>query len=101
MKSMPNLRLLNERAGYARHRRIKGTGAVYRPEREVAVLRRIQSLNQVRCPDEVHRKAVSRSDDECWRWNARLTIAYLGPQGTFTSRRPSNISAMPPLPPPF
>ena len=41
------LRLLNERAGHAHAiGELKGTGAVYRPEREVAVLRRIQSLNK-------------------------------------------------------
>ncbi|MGN7048967.1 chorismate mutase, partial [Neisseria sp. P0001.S002] len=37
------LRLLNERAGHEHAiGELKGTGAVYRPEREVAVLRRIQ-----------------------------------------------------------
>ena len=44
------LRLLNERAGHAHAiGELKGTGAVYRPEREVAVLRRIQDLTTALC----------------------------------------------------
>ena len=44
------LRLLNERAGHAHAiGELKGTGAVYRPEREVAVLRRIQDLTAALC----------------------------------------------------
>ena len=47
------LRLLNERAQHAHAiGELKGTGAVYRPEREVAVLRRIQDLNKGPLPDE-------------------------------------------------
>ena len=47
------LTLLNERATHARAiGALKGTGAVYRPEREAQVLQRIPDLNEGPLPDE-------------------------------------------------
>ena len=81
------LRLLNERAGHAHAiGELKGTGAVYRPEREVAVLRRIQSLNQGPLPDESIARLFREVMSECLALERPLTIAYLGPQGTFTQQ---------------
>jgi len=59
---------------------------VYRPEREVAVLRRIQSLNQGPLPDESIARLFREVMSECLALERPLTIAYLGPQGTFTQQ---------------
>ena len=81
------LRLLNERAGHARAiGDLKGTGAVYRPEREAAVLRRIQSLNRGPLPDESVARLFREVMSECLSVERPLTIAYLGPRGTFTQQ---------------
>lgn len=81
------LRLLNERAGHAHAiGELKGTGAVYRPEREAAVLRRIQDLNQGPLPDESVARLFREIMSECLAVERPLTIAYLGPQGTFTQQ---------------
>lgn len=81
------LRLLNERARHAHAiGELKGTGAVYRPEREVAVLRRIQDLNQGPLPDESVARLFREVMSECLAVERPLTIAYLGPQGTFTQQ---------------
>ncbi len=81
------LRLLNERAQHAHAiGELKGTGAVYRPEREVAVLRRIQDLNKGPLPDESVARLFREVMSECLAVERPLTIAYLGPQGTFTQQ---------------
>ena len=81
------LRLLNERAQHAHAiGELKGTGAVYRPEREVAVLRRIQNLNKGPLPDESVARLFREVMSECLAVERPLTIAYLGPQGTFTQQ---------------
>ncbi|MCF7529391.1 prephenate dehydratase [Neisseria lisongii] len=81
------LKLLNERAAHARAiGELKGTGAVYRPEREAAVLRRIQSLNHGPLPNESVARLFREVMSECLAVERPLTIAYLGPQGTFTQQ---------------
>lgn len=81
------LRLLNERAAHAHAiGEIKGTGTVYRPEREAAVLRRIQALNQGPLPNESVARLFREVMSECLAVERPLTIAYLGPQGTFTQQ---------------
>ncbi|WP_416192134.1 prephenate dehydratase [Neisseria sp. CCUG12390] len=81
------LRLLNERAQHAHTiGELKGTGTVYRPEREAAVLRRIQALNQGPLPDESVARLFREIMSECLAVERPLTIAYLGPQGTFTQQ---------------
>lgn len=81
------LRLLNERAGHAHAiGELKGTGTVYRPEREAAVLRRIQDLNQGPLPNESVARLFREIMSECLAVERPLTIAYLGPQGTFTQQ---------------
>ncbi len=81
------LRLLNERAGHARAiGELKGTGVVYRPEREAAVLRRIQDLNQGPLPNESVARLFREIMSECLAVERPLTIAYLGPAGTFTQQ---------------
>ncbi|STZ75696.1 prephenate dehydratase [Bergeriella denitrificans] len=81
------LTLLNRRAAHAHTiGELKGTGAVYRPEREAAVLRRIQDLNQGPLPDESVARLFREIMSECLAVERPLTIAYLGPQGTFTQQ---------------
>jgi chorismate mutase / prephenate dehydratase len=81
------LQLLNQRAGHAQAiGTLKGEGIVYRPEREAAVLRRIQEQN----PGPLSGQAVARLQraimSECLALERPLTVAYLGPQGTFTEQ---------------
>ena len=81
------LRLLNERASHARAiGELKGTGVVYRPEREASVLRRIQDLNRGPLPDESVARLFREIMSECLAVERPLTIAYLGPAGTFTQQ---------------
>lgn len=79
------LDLINERAKHARHiGELKGTGVVYRPEREAQVLRRIKKLNTGPLPDEAVARLFREIMSECLAIERPLTIAYLGPAGTFT-----------------
>lgn len=81
------LRLLNERAAHAHAiGELKGSRAVYRPEREAEVLRRIQSLNRGPLPDETVARLFREIMSECLAMERPLTITYLGPQGTFTEQ---------------
>ena len=77
--------LLNQRAAHARTiGELKGGGIVYRPEREAQVLKRIQSLNQGLLPNEAVARLFREIMSECLAVERPLTIAYLGPEGTFT-----------------
>lgn len=81
------LQLLNRRAGHARAiGELKGTGVVYRPEREAAVLQRIQSLNRGPLPNEAVARLFREVMSECLAVERPLTITYLGPEGTFTQQ---------------
>ena len=76
------LRLLNERAGHAHAiGELKGTGAVYRPEREVAVLRRIQDLNHGPLPDESVTRLFREIMSECLAGRASADDCLFGPEG--------------------
>lgn len=77
--------LLNERATHARAiGELKGTGTVYRPEREAEVLQRVQALNRGPLPDEAVARLFREMMSECLALERPLQIAYLGPEGTFT-----------------
>ena len=79
------LTLLNQRAAHAKAiGELKGTGVVYRPEREAQALRRIQSLNQGPLSDEAAARLFREMMSECLALERPLTVAYLGPEGTFT-----------------
>ena len=81
------LTLLNRRAEHARAiGQLKGTGAVYRPEREAQVLRRIQATNPGPLGDEAAARLFREVMSECLAVERPLTIAYLGPEGTFTQQ---------------
>ena len=79
------LTLLNKRAEHAHMiGELKGSGVVYRPEREAQVLTRIKSLNKGMLPDEAVARLFREIMSECLAVERPLTIAYLGPEGTFT-----------------
>lgn len=79
------LELLNQRASHARTiGEIKGSGVVYRPERESQVLRRIKTLNQGPLSSESVARLFREVMSECLALERPLSIAYLGPEGTFT-----------------
>ncbi|BEV71152.1 MULTISPECIES: prephenate dehydratase [unclassified Paludibacterium] len=79
------LELLNQRASHARAiGEIKGGGIVYRPEREAQVLRRIKSLNQGPLSSESVARLFREVMSECLALERPLSVAYLGPEGTFT-----------------
>ena len=81
------LQLLNRRAVHARAiGELKGTGVVYRPEREAQVLRRIKELNQGPLSDEGVARLFREVMSECLAVERPLTITYLGPEGTFTQQ---------------
>ncbi|WP_293762522.1 prephenate dehydratase [uncultured Aquitalea sp.] len=79
------LNLLNQRASHAREiGEIKGGGIIYRPEREAQVLRRIKALNPGPLPSESVARLFREIMSECLALEKPLSIAYLGPEGTFT-----------------
>ncbi|WP_434777890.1 prephenate dehydratase [Neisseria sp. Ec49-e6-T10] len=79
------LTLLNKRAEHAHAiGALKGSGVVYRPEREAQVLKRIQSLNSGLLPNEAVARLFREIMSECLAVERPLTIAYLGPEGTFS-----------------
>lgn len=81
------LELLNQRARHAHAiGELKGGGLIYRPEREAAVLQRLQSLNQGPLPDQAVRRLFREVMSECLALERPLTVTYLGPKGTFTEQ---------------
>ncbi len=80
------LKSLNARAAIARKVGSLKVGQAYRPEREAEVLRRIQSLNEGPLPDEVAARLFREIMSACLALERPVTVAYLGPQGTFSER---------------
>ncbi|MBQ9600650.1 MAG: prephenate dehydratase [Neisseriaceae bacterium] len=81
------LSLLNQRASHAQAiGALKGTGVVYRPEREAQVLSRIQDLNQGPLPNESIGRLFREIMSECLAIERPLTISFLGPKGTYTQQ---------------
>ncbi len=79
------LKLLNSRANHAHEIGvIKGEGVVYRPEREAQVLTRIKSLNEGPLADETVARLFREIMSACLALERPLTIAFLGPEGTFS-----------------
>jgi chorismate mutase/prephenate dehydratase len=82
-------RLINERADCARQvAEVKteqgGNGDFYRPEREAEVLRRVSARNAGPLPAEEMLRLFREIMSACLALESPLTIAYLGPEGTFT-----------------
>ena len=79
------LKLFNQRATLAQHiGHAKGNSAVLRPEREAQVLQRLQTGNQGPLSNASVAQLFTEVMSQCRALESPLTIAYLGPQGTFT-----------------
>jgi chorismate mutase/prephenate dehydratase len=79
------LRLVSERAKLAQQiGHAKGNGAVLRPEREAQVLQRLQAGNKGPLSNAAVAQLFTEVMSQCRALESPLTIAYLGPQGTFT-----------------
>ena len=80
------LALLNRRAELAQQiGHIKGCDAtVLRPEREAQVLRRMQEANRGPLAGEAVKQLYTEIMSQCRALEAPVTVAYLGPAGTFT-----------------
>jgi chorismate mutase/prephenate dehydratase len=81
--------LINARAGCAAEvaevKAGQGEDAhFYRPEREAAILRRVSDRNEGPLPAEEMVRLFREIMSACLALEKPLTIAYLGPQGTFT-----------------
>lgn len=76
---------MNERANCAaRIGQLKGESAVYRPEREAQVLRRLTQLNAGPLPPQAVRHLFTELISACRALERRPVVAYLGPRGTFS-----------------
>lgn len=77
---------LNARAALARKVGSLKVGQAYRPEREAEVLRRIIAINEGPLPDEVAARLFREIMSACLALERPITVAYLGPKGTFSER---------------
>ena len=79
------VKLISARAKIAQQvGRIKGGKAIYRPEREAQVLRRVSELNQGPMPAAGVRRIYTEIMSACRALEDQLAVAYLGPQGTYS-----------------
>ncbi len=85
------LRLMNERAGYALEIAAAKAAAgelecFHRPEREAEVLRRMAALNQGPLAEDTVKLLFRELMSVCLALEKPLTVAFLGPAGTFTQQ---------------
>lgn len=79
------LKLFNQRAGLAQQiGRVKGNGAVLRPEREAQVLNRMVQDNKGPLSRQGVTQLFTEVMSQCRALEAPLRVAYLGPHGTFS-----------------
>lgn len=78
------LALINQRASHAQSIGRLKNGAVYRPEREAQVLRRIKDMNSGPLSDETVARLFREIMSACLALEKPLSVAFLGPQGTFS-----------------
>ncbi len=77
--------LLNERANHAAAiGKLKADGGAYRPEREAEVLRRIALANRGPLASDALVRLFAEIISACRALEQPLSVAYLGPQGTFS-----------------
>lgn len=81
--------LLNERAALASQvaeckRDLEAETVFYRPEREAEVLRQVRERNSGPMPDDDMVRLFREIMSACLALEQPLTIAYLGPEGTYT-----------------
>jgi chorismate mutase/prephenate dehydratase len=80
------LQSLNERAKLAREVGMLKVGQAYRPEREAQVLRRIKEQNPGPLAGETVALLFREIMSACLALERPITVAYLGPRGTFSER---------------
>ncbi len=80
------LSLINQRAGHAREIGHIKNGAIYRPEREAQVLRRLAEKNPGPLSEETVTRLFVEIISACRALEEGLKIAYLGPEGTFSQQ---------------
>ena len=78
------LQLINERAKLARRIGEIKHGNIYRPEREAQVLRRVAERNPGPLSAAAAQRIVREVMSACLALEQPLTIAYLGPAGTYS-----------------
>ncbi len=79
------LKLVNQRAALAQQiGHLKENGVVLRPEREAQVLLRLQGNNRGPLSNAAVAQLFTEVMSQCRALEAPLTVAYLGPEGTFT-----------------
>jgi chorismate mutase / prephenate dehydratase len=79
------LKLLSQRARLAqRVGHVKQGKAVYRPEREAQILRRMAASNPGPLPDGALQRIYTEIMSACRALEDGMTVAYLGPQGTYS-----------------
>lgn len=82
------LELISERAKCAQEvaqvKQESGSNNFYRPEREAQVLRSVLELNQGPLADEEMARLFREIMSACLALESRQTIAFLGPEGTYT-----------------
>lgn len=78
------LALVNERASLAQAIGHLKNGNVYRPEREAQVVRRLQAANAGPLPAEAVERLFREIMSACRALEQPLSVAYLGPMGTFS-----------------
>ena len=80
------LEALNERARLARAVGSLKVGQAYRPEREAQVLTRVKELNPGPLSGETVALLFREIMSACLALERPITVAYLGPRGTFSER---------------
>ena len=80
------LEMLNERARLARAVGSLKVGQAYRPEREAQVLRRVKERNPGPLSGETMALLFREIMSACLAVERPITVAYLGPRGTFSER---------------
>lgn len=78
------LRLINKRAQLAQQIGHRKSSAVYRPERESQIFARLQQANTGPLKNEHITHLFTEIISLCRALEEPLTVAYLGPQGTFS-----------------
>ena len=78
------MRLISERAKLAQRVGEIKHGNIYRPEREAQVLRRVSERNPGPLADEAMQRIVREVMSACLALEQPLTVAYLGPAGTYS-----------------
>ena len=78
------VKLLSDRARLAQRIGTVKQGAAYRPEREAQILRRVAALNRGPLADAALIRIATEIMSACRALEERMTVAYLGPAGTFS-----------------